>query len=268
MKFLKITATAILSFSTGQTFAQFQGEVFKPDTSFKVIAYGVEKTIAFSGGFNTPQFAMADLNNDGRQDLVVFEKGHQHIRTFTSYGTAGAPDYRYRPQYEKNFPAATGYLKLEDYNCDNIPDLFHRGKDGIAIFKGYYNASNELSFSFYKDLRYSQLTANTENFESVGFPTNANWKYSGTGWSRQTSGTNPNCSPQSGVGMARFNSNSLPTGSTALFPSLSGIPTHWAGMQECDSGYTVIMVLPAAQTVFPFISALTRPLLMLCILTV
>jgi len=133
-------------------FAQSQGEVYRPDTSFKVYAGGQEKTIAFGGGFNNAQLSLADVNNDGTKDLVVFEKMGNQVKVYINYGTAGAPDYRYREEYERNFPAIMNYMQLHDYNCDNVPDLFHRGITGFDVYRGYYNASSQLSFTHFKGL--------------------------------------------------------------------------------------------------------------------
>ena len=229
MKSINVSAALLLSLISGQLKAQFQGEVYKPDTSAKVFAYSTEKTIGFSGGFNTPQFAMGDLNNDGEQDIVVYEKSAQHVRTFINYGTSGSPNYRYRPEYERNFPLISGYLKLEDYNCDNIPDLIHRGSNGFSVYKGYYNAGKELSFSYYKDLWYSVLTANPQDIESTTFPP-PQWKMNGSGWSKQSTGTTPSCMPQSGTGMARFNSFNLSPGSTAILVSKPFRVSYTLGM--------------------------------------
>lgn len=156
MKFpARIAALAFISLKSLSADAQFQGEVFKTDTTFKVFANSQERNLAFCGGFNTPQFAMADLNGDGKQDLVVLEGNIGQLRTFINFGTAGNPDYRYRPKYEQNFPSIiASFIKLKDYNCDGIPDLFDRGVSGFEVFKGSYNASNELTFSYFKDLWY------------------------------------------------------------------------------------------------------------------
>lgn len=99
---------------------------------------------------------MADLNNDGLNDLVIFERAANLVKTFINYGAPGNPAYRYKPEYALNFPQINHFLKLEDYNCDNIPDLIHRGYAGFAIWKGFYNSQNELSFTFYRDLFYQQ----------------------------------------------------------------------------------------------------------------
>lgn len=223
MRSLHFLPIASLCLFSNASFAQSQGEVYKPDTSVKVYAHNKELSIAFSGGFNIPQFAIADLNNDGKKDLVVFEKTSFQVKTFINYGTAGSPDYRYRPQYEKNFPRVNDYLKMEDYNCDNVPDLFHRGGSGISVWAGKYNSNNELTFSYYKDVKYTSLSAGGEGFENGTFPPPGGapagpWS-SDTGWTRQTSGSSPTAMPHSGLGMARFNSANLTSGTKGTLAS-------------------------------------------------
>ena len=61
------------------------------------------------------------------------------------------------------------YLKLIDYNKDGIADLFHKGTQGIAAFKGFYNAQNQLSFSFYKNLRYPTPTPTQPNLDANAY---------------------------------------------------------------------------------------------------
>lgn len=135
-------------------FAQSQGQIFHPYFGIKVTEYGFEKTLAWSGGVNNPQFAMADLNRDGKKDLVIFEHTTQQVKTFLSTGTAGNPQYRYDGKYEYYFPKVNDYLKLEDYNRDDIPDLIQRGSAGFDVYTGYYNEDNILSFQRYKPLYY------------------------------------------------------------------------------------------------------------------
>ena len=135
-----------------------QTSIYQHDTSIKVYAYGKQQTLAWCGGFNTPQFAMGDLNNDGKQDLVVFES-YNSVRTFINTGTAGNPYYTYAPEYEVNFPAIYDYLILADYNHDGIPDLFQQGAYGFEVYRGYYNSYNQLCFTFYENLFYDNDTA-------------------------------------------------------------------------------------------------------------
>jgi len=128
-----------------------QVKFYQHDTTVKVFAYGKQQTLAWCGGFNNPQFAMADLNRDGLQDLVVFEPWNS-VRTFINEGTAGHPNYRYAPEFEPSFPPILDYMILADYDRDGINDLFQQGSYGFAVYKGYYNANNHLAFAFYQDL--------------------------------------------------------------------------------------------------------------------
>ena len=153
----------LLSFPATYSIAQVK--YYQKDASIKVIAYGQEQPLAWCGGFNTPQFASADLDHDGLNDLVVFEKG-LGVTTFINRGTAGKPDYVFAPEYAVNFPPIKNYLVLADYNCDGIADLFQWGGYGFAVYKGYYNAYNQLCFTFVKDLYYF-------NDKYAGGPVNA-----------------------------------------------------------------------------------------------
>jgi hypothetical protein len=147
---------------------------FVEDQSVKVYdAQSNEKTIPWCGGFNNPQFCMGDLNNDHIPDLIVYERSTGQVKTFINTGTPGSPKYIYQPLYARNFPRLLEYLKIEDYNRDGIPDLFHRGFAGIAAYKGYYNSSNQLCFTFYKDLffpgHFGMVNAYTEPTDIPSF---------------------------------------------------------------------------------------------------
>ncbi|MCB0698943.1 MAG: T9SS type A sorting domain-containing protein [Chitinophagales bacterium] len=153
-----LSLSIILLFLCGQSFAQFQGDVFRSRNDAKVIGYGgKEKTLAWAGGINSPQFAMGDLNQDGREDLVIYERGYGP-RTFLATSNG---EYKYSPQYEASFAPhfynpsyyTNGYLKLIDYNKDNIPDLFAYGYFGCTAYTGYYDSS-VLKFKQYKEVRY------------------------------------------------------------------------------------------------------------------
>ncbi len=153
-KFIYILFTGLVSVC-----AHAQEKYYQPDVSVVVNAYGQSQTLPWCGGFNNPQFAVADLNHDGLPDLVVFENGIG-LRTFINKGTAGNPDYKYAPSYALNFPAISDYIALADYNCDGVPDLFRQaGSDGFSVYKGYYNGQNELCFTYYMDLFYGATNA-------------------------------------------------------------------------------------------------------------
>ncbi len=152
-----IVAIALITiFCNSRSLAQYQGDVYLEDSTVKVFDKNAQELpLAWAGGFNNPQFTMGDLNQDGLNDLVAFEKFTQKVKTFINRGTPGNPKYVYSPRYALNFPKSYDYLILADYNCDNVPDLFIRGQGGYAAYKGFYNTQHELCFTFYKELKYS-----------------------------------------------------------------------------------------------------------------
>jgi len=131
--------------------AQFQGKVYEPFQDAQVLVAGVPILSAWCGGINSVQINHVDLNQDTKNDLILYDHNSYVIRTFINIGTAGESKYAYDPKYEKNFPLISNYLILKDYNCDNIPDLFHKGFPGVSVYKGYYQNS-ELKFTYYRDL--------------------------------------------------------------------------------------------------------------------
>lgn len=150
-KYLFISLAVGMLIPVQSLLAQFQGKVYEPYTNATVTVNGSTLSAAFCGGLNSIQVQMADLNQDGKTDLVLYDQNNLLIRTFLNTGSAGAPVYTYAPKYAANFPEAWYYLLLRDYNCDGVPDLFHKGTFGVSVWKGYYQ-NNELKFTFYRDL--------------------------------------------------------------------------------------------------------------------
>ncbi len=136
-------------------------------SKIKVTAHGVEKVNAWSGGQNAPQFAIADMNKDGKNDLIVFENERGvkvYINTNPLPGTS-IPLYRYAPEYEYKFPNVNNYIKLIDYNCDNVPDLFHfgTGLQGLVIADGFYDNSDILTFKPEREIRFYRQGSSTSS---------------------------------------------------------------------------------------------------------
>ncbi len=141
-----LTFLSINSFS--QTFSFV--ELF----SAQVNENGYSLLSPFCGGMNSTQPNHADLNNDGKNDITIYDNNTNTLKTFINIGNPGEEKYMYQPKYAKNFPEIKYYLKLIDYNCDNIPDLIHKGQAGFSVYRGSYNSNNELSFTFYQELFY------------------------------------------------------------------------------------------------------------------
>lgn len=121
-------------------------QVFKNDLQLK---------FPWLGGLNSPQFEPVDLNNDGLEDLVIYEKEGDRILTFQNSGTGIG--YTYAPQFEKNIPKINGWFLFRKLTCDNTSDFITDNRSGSAkVYSGFYNTNNELSFIPFQEGLYYQ----------------------------------------------------------------------------------------------------------------
>lgn len=149
--------------------AQFQGNVFVADTSIKAYVGSGQRPLAWTGGMNNPQFAMADMNNDGKADMIVYESwASDFVRVFLNMGTPGNPNYVYAPSFADPFKnLVTDYLKLEDYNRDGVPDLITKGLGGFTVYRGRYTGGS-IQFTLYKELRYNSPGGTINCYSQAG----------------------------------------------------------------------------------------------------
>ncbi len=109
---------------------------------------GVTLRNPLAGGLNSPQFSEVDLNNDGQQDLLVFDRVGDKLLTFLQEGAPGESDYVFAPEYIQQFPAIENWVLLRDYDGDGIQDIFaysDQQVDGVMVYKGYYD-NNVIAF--------------------------------------------------------------------------------------------------------------------------
>ncbi len=108
-----------------------------------------------SGGLNNPQFSEVDLNNDGINDLFIFDKDGDVVLTFENGGTPNQIDYTLNPELKVNFPEFKNWAMFRDYDLDGIMDLFCHsivpGIGGITVYKGSYDSNNILEFTLVQD---------------------------------------------------------------------------------------------------------------------
>ena len=100
----------------------------------------------FGGGLNAPQLSEIDLNQDGRQDLFVFDRAGNVVLTYLQSGPMDAPQYEWAPDYAAAFPKLENWVLLRDYNRDGLPDIFAYsdipGIDGIVVYTSAFNNGN------------------------------------------------------------------------------------------------------------------------------
>lgn len=126
----------------------------------KVVVQGDTLLNAYAGGLDNPQFSSVDLNNDGVQDLFVFDRIPNNYGTyfchrlpFINVGSTHESRYIYAPEYENDFPSVDNFMLLRDYNCDGIKDIFAYeppslqpyGVFGLKVYQGYY-VNNHIAF--------------------------------------------------------------------------------------------------------------------------
>lgn len=126
-KLLRVVAGLLLLTLPKQAF--LQSYVFNYQVN--VVENGITYANAFAGGLNNPQFYPVDIDQDGDQDLFVFDRAGSTILVFTN--TDG--NYAYWYQYAAIFPTLENWVVLTDYNCDALPDIVTGFEDGIKTYK-------------------------------------------------------------------------------------------------------------------------------------
>ncbi len=112
---------------------------------------GVNLQNPLIGGLTAPQFTSFDLDGQGAEDLIVFERNGNVILPFINLSTPGNPDYQYAPQYTSQFPGLLKFVKLIDFNNDGKKDIFALSSKSSAI-EVWRNTSENgvIAFEFMK----------------------------------------------------------------------------------------------------------------------
>lgn len=148
------TCTACLFFSC-PAYSQF---AFSKKTYIPVTKGTAPMKFPWTGGFNNPQFSEADINNDGKKDLVVFDRTGDKTVTFVNQGTAGMIDYTYAPRYERAFHGFSQWMLMDDFDCDGVPDVFTYHVGAADYYKGRYTPDNRIEFDSAATLVYKPFT--------------------------------------------------------------------------------------------------------------
>ena len=105
---------------------------FKHNQTIPALVDGEALPMPWAGGLNSAQYNTADLDMDGVEDLVVFDRSSNKINTYL----AKEGEFSYSPEYEYFFPAALrGWVILRDYDCDGKKDIFTVGDRGVDVYR-------------------------------------------------------------------------------------------------------------------------------------
>lgn len=92
----------------------------------------------WAGGINFSSFTQVDFNQDGKQDIVAFDKicgSGGKLKTFLNVGSNGFANYKHAPEYQDQFPKVEQWALFYDYNNDGKADLFTYTTGGVIVFK-------------------------------------------------------------------------------------------------------------------------------------
>jgi len=134
---------------------------FRATNQYPIVENGDSLSLAWGGGLNQPQFSTIDLNFDGKDDLVAFDRAGNRIVPFLQVEIGGVKKYRYAPQYIANFPSIENWMLLVDYNCDGKKDIFcSAAGSNIGV---YENISTADTIKFQWSLSTSHLFSDFHN---------------------------------------------------------------------------------------------------------
>jgi len=143
----------------GPVFAFGQSPLLERVPSIQVSESGLQMAFPFAGGLNLPQFYEMDLDGDGTQDLVVFDRAGNKFIPFLNNGTPNTIDYTFASSYEYAFPDSLQHFAvLKDYNCDGKADIFTSHNGGMRVFEHIGLGSN-VAYQIVQDTLFSDLGA-------------------------------------------------------------------------------------------------------------
>ncbi|GAB4206292.1 MAG: hypothetical protein Fur0023_16010 [Bacteroidia bacterium] len=116
------------------------------------------------GGLNYSNIFTGDINGDGKQDLIVYDKIHffnyGEVKCFLNFGNVNESKYRYDYYISKSFPKLYNWAVFKDFNNDGKTDIFTSTTGGIKVYKNTSGTAFSVSFQLFKTILYSDYNPN------------------------------------------------------------------------------------------------------------
>ncbi len=163
-KVITLIISVIAGFYSSPAFAQYTLP-FGFEKEYNISVFKNE-TEAFSnpwaGGLNACHFGEVDLDLDGKNDLVIFDRNGNRVLTYKNLGINGEISYQFAPELAEKLPELSDWVIFADYNQDGLNDIFAYSA-GFAGIKVYRNTGN--SPEMFELVVYPFLTS----FQGLGY---------------------------------------------------------------------------------------------------
>jgi hypothetical protein len=126
--------------------SQAQNFSFSPLENVPVFKDGSPLKNPFTGSWNSGQFWPCDMNVDGVNDLLVFDKASGKTLVFLADESNGIYRWKYARELEDLLPPVQSWLATADFNCDGKLDIFTRSPAGIKYYRNASTAAGQAAF--------------------------------------------------------------------------------------------------------------------------
>lgn len=141
--------TGALILTQQNTYGQF---IAHQSNNIPVIHDNNTLTNAWAGGINAGQISTIDVNQDGLEDVFIFDRSARKVMVFLNNGSDDPNTFEYSYEYSNSFPFLRNWALLRDYNCDGKKDIFtYNGVGGFKVYKNTSSAQLGLQFELIEE---------------------------------------------------------------------------------------------------------------------
>jgi hypothetical protein len=114
---------------------------FEPYQNVGVQQNGYSLKFPWAGGLASPQFQEIDMDGDGVEDLVVFDRVDEKVSVFLRKQEAGTYTWVFAPDYAYELPQIRDWFYLIDMNGNGRKDLFTGSNGGVTVYENVGNGT-------------------------------------------------------------------------------------------------------------------------------
>jgi hypothetical protein len=158
-KVFMILVMVALAFSSLEVLAQV---TLQYDNSIPVFYNDKKYTDPWGGGLNAAQYGRLDLNGDGTEDLVIYDRSSNLLNTYikTESGFIFNPSYRiYLPE------DIEGWILFKDFDCDGLKDIFTNSTAGMKVYRNIGSPDTEPVWDLFMDPVLTEGSSGTINLQ-------------------------------------------------------------------------------------------------------